>query len=72
MVKFEYNKINNEPYIRVTSDRENYFVKIKGSEDEPRNEIMVKGETTELEFEELYVEPEPQVEEPEEEIEEGE
>lgn len=70
MIKIEHNKINREPYIRVTSDKENYFVKIKDSEDEPKNEIMVKGETTELEFEELYVEP--QVEELEEEIEEGE
>ena len=69
MIKIEHNKINNEPYIRVTSDKENYFVKIKDSEDEPRNEIMVKGETTELKFEELYVEP--QVEELEE-VEEGE
>ena len=69
MIKYEYNKINREPYIRITSDMENYFVKIKDSEDEPTNEIMIKGETTELQFEEIYVEPK---EENNEEIEEGE
>ena len=64
MIKYEHNKINREPYIRVISDKENYFVRIKGSEDEPTNEIMIKGEKTDLKFEEVYVEP--QVEESEE------
>lgn len=57
MINIEHNKINNEPYLRVTSDLENYYVKVKGSEDEPTNEIMVKGTTTDLEFEEVYIEP---------------
>lgn len=57
MIVFEHNKINNEPYLRVTSDKENHFVKVKGSENEPTNEIMIKGEMTELEFEEVFVEP---------------
>ena len=57
MINFEHNKINNEPYLRVTSDRENHFVKVKGSENEPTNEIMIKGTTTDLEFEEVYIEP---------------
>ena len=57
MINIEHNKINNEPYLRVTSDLENYFVKVKGSDNEPTNEIMIKGETTDLEFEEVYVEP---------------
>ena len=58
MIVLEHNKINNEPYLRVTSDKENHFVKVKGSENEPTNEIMIKGEVTELEFEEVFVEPE--------------
>ena len=57
MIVLEHNKINNEPYLRVTSDKENHFVKVKGSENEPTNEIMIKGEVTELEFEEVFVEP---------------
>lgn len=57
MIVFEHNKINNEPYLRVTSDKENHFVKVKGSENEPTNEIMIKGEMTDLEFEEVFVEP---------------
>lgn len=57
MIVLEHNKINNEPYLRVTSDKENHFVKVKGSESEPTNEIMIKGEETELEFEEVFVEP---------------
>ena len=57
MIVLEHNKINNEPYLRVTSDKENHFVKVKGSENEPTNEIMIKGEITELEFEEVFVEP---------------
>ena len=57
MIVFEHNKINNEPYLRVTSDKENHFVKVKGSENEPTNEIMIKGEITDLEFEEVFVEP---------------
>ena len=55
MINIEHNKINNEPYLRVTSDQENHFVKVKGSENEPTNEIMIKGTTTDLEFEEVYV-----------------
>ena len=58
MIVLEHNKINNKPYLRVTSDKENHFVKVKGSENEPTNEIMIKGEVTELEFEEVFVEPE--------------
>lgn len=57
MIVYEHNKINSEPYLRITSDKENYYVKIKGSENEPINEIMIKGTTTDLEFEEVYVEP---------------
>lgn len=57
MIVLEHNKINNEPYLRVTSDKENHFVKVKGSENEPTNEIMIKGEMTDLEFEEVFVEP---------------
>lgn len=57
MINIEHNKINGEPYLRVTSDLENYYVKIKGSDNEPTNEIMIKGTTTNLEFEEVYVEP---------------
>lgn len=57
MIIYEHNKINGNPYIRVTSDKENHFVKVKGSENEPTNEIMIKGEVTELEFEEVYIEP---------------
>lgn len=57
MIVLEHNKINSEPYLRVTSDKENHFVKVKGSENEPTNEIMIKGEMTELEFEEVFVEP---------------
>lgn len=57
MINIEHNKINNEPYLRVTSTEENYYVKIKGSESEPTNEIMIKGTITDLEFEEVYVEP---------------
>lgn len=57
MIVLEHNKINNEPYLRVTSDKENHFVKVKGSENEPKNEIMIKGEETDLEFEEVFVEP---------------
>lgn len=58
MIVLEHNKINNEPYLRVTSDKENHFVKVKGSENEPTNEIMIQGEVTDLEFEEVFVEPE--------------
>lgn len=58
MIVLEHNKINSEPYLRVTSDKENHFVKVKGSENEPTNEIMIKGEETDLEFEEVFVEPE--------------
>ena len=57
MIVLEYNKINNEPYLRVTSDKENHFVKVKSSENKPTNEIMIKGEETDLEFEEVFVEP---------------
>lgn len=57
MINYEHNKIDNEPYLRVTSTEENHYVKIKGSENEPTNEIMIKGTTTDLEFEEVYVEP---------------
>lgn len=57
MIVLEHNKINNEPYLRVTSDKENHFVKVKGSENEPTNEIMIKGGETDLEFEEVFVEP---------------
>ncbi len=57
MINIEHNKINNEPYLRVTSNLENHYVKIKGSDNEPTNEIMIKGTTTDLEFEEVYVEP---------------
>ena len=57
MIVLEHNKINSEPYLRVTSDKENHFVKVKGSDNEPTNEIMIKGEETELEFEEVFVEP---------------
>ena len=57
MINIEHNKINGEPYLRVTSTEENYYVKVKGSDSEPTNEIMVKGTTTDLEFEEVYVEP---------------
>ena len=57
MIVKEYNKINQEPYVRVTSDKENHYVKIKGSLNEPKNEIMIKGTNTILEFEEVYVEP---------------
>ena len=57
MINVEHNKINNEPYLRVTSTEENYYVKIEGSENEPTNEIMIKGTTTDLEFEEVYIEP---------------
>ena len=57
MINIEHNKINGEPYLRVTSTEENYYVKVKGSDNEPTNEIMVKGETTDLEFEEVYIEP---------------
>ena len=57
MINIEHNKINGEPYLRVTSDLENHYVKVKGSDNEPTNEIMIKGTTTDLEFEEVYVEP---------------
>ena len=57
MIVLEHNKINNQPYLRITSDKENHFVKVKGSDNEPTNEIMIKGEATDLEFEEVYVEP---------------
>lgn len=57
MIVKEYNKINQEPYVRITSDKENHYVKIKGSLDDPKNEIMIKGTETNLEFEEVYVEP---------------
>lgn len=57
MIVKEYNKINQEPYVRITSDKENHYVKIKGSLDDPKNEIMIKGAETNLEFEEVYVEP---------------
>lgn len=57
MINYEHNKIDNEPYLRVTSTEENHYVKIKGSEKEPTNEIMIKGTTTDLKFEEVYVEP---------------
>ena len=50
MIIKEYNKINQEPYVRITSDKENHYVKIKGSLDEPKNEIMIKGTATILEF----------------------
>lgn len=66
MIKYEQSKINHQLYVRVTSDKENYYVKIKGSSNEPTNEIMIKGETTDLKFEEIYVEP---VEENEEQVE---
>ena len=66
MIVLEHNKINNEPYLRVMSDKENHFVKVKGSENEPTNEIMIKGVTTELEFEEVFVEPVEESEEVEE------
>lgn len=56
MIFYEHNKINGEPYIRVTSDKENHYVRIKGSSNEPTNEIMIKGQTTDKEFEEVYVE----------------
>lgn len=58
MIVLEHNKINNQPYLRVTSDKENHFVKVKGSKNKPTNEIMIKGEVTDLEFEEVFVEPE--------------
>lgn len=57
MINIEHNKINNEPYLRVTSDLENHYVKVKGSDNEPTNEIMIKGTTTDFEFEEVYIEP---------------
>ena len=57
MIVKEYNKINQEPYVRITSDKDNHYVKIKGSLDDPKNEIMIKGTETNLEFEEVYVEP---------------
>ena len=57
MIVKEYNKINQEPYIRITSNKENHYVKIKGSLDDPKNEIMIKGTETNLKFEEVYVEP---------------
>ena len=57
MIVKENNKINQQPYIRITSDKENHYVKIKGSNNEPTNEIMIKGTTTDLDFEEIYVEP---------------
>ena len=57
MIVKEYNKINQQPYIRITSDKENHYVKLKGSLDAPKNEIMIKGTETTLEFEEVYVEP---------------
>lgn len=57
MIVKEYNKINQEPYVRITSDKENHYVKIKGSLDDPKNEIMIKGTETNLKFEEVYVEP---------------
>ena len=63
MIVYEHNKINREPYLRITSDQENHYVKIKGSESEPTNEIMIKGETTDLKFEEIYIEPEEEKEE---------
>ena len=56
MIVLEHNKINNQPYLRVTSDKENHFVKVKGSDNEPTNEIMIKGEMTDLEFDEVFVE----------------
>lgn len=58
MIKYEYNEINHEPYIRITSTLKNYNIKIKDSEEESTNEIMVKGTTTGLEFEEVYIKPE--------------
>ena len=57
MIIKENNKINQQPYIRITSDKENYYIKVKGSNNEPTNEIMIKGTTTDLDFEEIYVEP---------------
>ena len=72
MIVLEHNKINSEPYLRVTSDKENHFVKVKGSENEPTNEIMIKGEITDLEFEEVFVEPvEEELEEVADTVEEG-
>lgn len=56
MIVFEHNKINSQPYLRVTSDKENHYVRVKNSENEPTNEIMIQGETTDLDFEEIYVE----------------
>ena len=57
MIVKEHNKINQQPYVRITSDKENHYVKLKGSLDAPKNEIMIKGTETALEFEEVYVEP---------------
>lgn len=57
MIIYEHNKINHESYLRITSDQENHYVKVKGNENDPTNEIMIKGTTTDLEFEEVYVEP---------------
>jgi hypothetical protein len=63
MIIKEHNKINNKEVIRITSDKENYFVKIKGSENEPTNEIIIETTQSGLEFEEIYVEPKDNFEE---------
>jgi len=69
MIVFEHNKINSQPYLRVTSDKENHYVKVKDSENEPTNEIMIQGETTDLDFEEIYVEPESEIQQEKENVE---
>lgn len=43
MIIFEYNKINSQPVIRVTSSLENHFVVIHGSDDEPANELILSS-----------------------------
>jgi hypothetical protein len=63
MIIKEHNKINNKEVIRITSDKENYFVKIKGTTNEPTNEIIIETTQSGLEFEEIYVEPKDNFEE---------
>lgn len=57
MIVKEYNKINRIPYIRITSDQEDTYVRIADTDHEPTNEIMIKGTDTMLRFEEIYIPP---------------
>lgn len=57
MIIKEYNRVNRIPYIRITSDQADTYVRIAGTDDEPTNEIMIEGTDTMLQFEEVYIPP---------------